>query len=147
VDDGRRNERRPDDGHHPPATSWWEHDLMSSSDRTPTHEHGQLPRALDESARGVRRGIGRVRDDACGTLAERALCTLRQRSHAYFCRRQVTALPAYGGMRLPRAIGAVVLGEPTTFQTPDSGHSSPVCAVVPSGTRDRVLIASPFHGS
>lgn len=51
----------------------------------------------------------------------------------------MTALPAYGGIRLPSEIGAVVLGEPTTSQTPDSGHRSPVRAVVPSGTRLRVV--------
>jgi hypothetical protein len=34
---------------------------------------------------------------------------------------------------LPLAIGAVVLGLPCTFQTPLSGHFSPVLAVVPIG--------------
>lgn len=48
-------------------------------------------------------------------------------------RRQVTALPPYGGILFPFAIGAVVDGEPTTSQTPDSGHVSPVRAVVPNG--------------
>ena|SRR6266542_1971210 len=42
-------------------------------------------------------------------------------------------------MTLPLAIGAVVDGVPTTAQTPLSGHLSPVRAVVPSGTRFRVL--------
>jgi len=36
-------------------------------------------------------------------------------------------------MRLPFAIGAVVVGVPTTFQTPLSGQDSPVRAVVPRG--------------
>jgi hypothetical protein len=36
---------------------------------------------------------------------------------------------------LPFAIGAVVVGVPTTFQTPLSGHFSPVRAVVPIGLR------------
>ena len=36
-------------------------------------------------------------------------------------------------MRLPFAIGAVVLGLPWTFQTPLSGQVSPVCAVLPTG--------------
>jgi len=48
---------------------------------------------------------------------------------------QVTALPLYGGMRFPFAIGAVVVGFPTTFQTPLSGQVSPVLAVVPIGAR------------
>jgi hypothetical protein len=36
-------------------------------------------------------------------------------------------------MRFPLAIGAVVEGEPITFQTPLSGQISPVFAVVPIG--------------
>jgi hypothetical protein len=36
-------------------------------------------------------------------------------------------------MRLPFAIGAVVLGWLVTSQTPLSGHVSPVLAVVPIG--------------
>jgi hypothetical protein len=36
-------------------------------------------------------------------------------------------------MRLLFAIGAVVVGEPTTFQTPLSGQISPVFAIVPIG--------------
>ena len=55
--------------------------------------------------------------------------------HAYWARTQMTALPSYGGMRLPLAIGAVVLGEPSTFQTPLSGQVSPVRAFVPMGAR------------
>ncbi|KIP89907.1 hypothetical protein RU09_12095 [Microbacterium sp. MEJ108Y] len=46
---------------------------------------------------------------------------------------QVTAWLLYGGIVFPLAIGAVVLGEPTTFQTPDSGQLWPVLAVVPTG--------------
>ena len=49
---------------------------------------------------------------------------------------QVTALPLYGGIRLRFAIGAVVVGLPTTFQTPLSGQISPVFAVVPIGARE-----------
>ena len=47
----------------------------------------------------------------------------------------VTALLRYGGMRFPLAIGAVVVGVPTTAQTPLSGQISPVLRVVPKGTR------------
>jgi len=36
---------------------------------------------------------------------------------------------------LPLAMGAVVVGVPTTFQTPLSGHFCPVVAVVPIGAR------------
>lgn len=36
---------------------------------------------------------------------------------------------------LPFAIGAVVVGVPTTIQTPDSGQDWPVEAVVPMGLR------------
>ena len=60
----------------------------------------------------------------------------------------MTDLPSYGGIRLPSAIGAVVLGVPTTSQTPDSGHRSPVRAVVPSEDRGLVLMGShSFPGS
>lgn len=45
----------------------------------------------------------------------------------------VTALPLYGGIVLPLAIGAVVEGVPTTCHTPLSGHFCPVDAVVPIG--------------
>lgn len=38
-------------------------------------------------------------------------------------------------MRLLFAIGAVVEGVEVTFHTPDSGHFSPVRAVVPIGAR------------
>jgi DNA modification methylase len=41
-------------------------------------------------------------------------------------------LPSYGGIRLPLAIGAVVLGVPCTLQTPLSGQISPVLAVLPT---------------
>jgi hypothetical protein len=41
----------------------------------------------------------------------------------------------YGGMTLCCAIGAVVDGVDVTFQTPLSGHRSPVRAVVPIGFR------------
>lgn len=54
---------------------------------------------------------------------------------------QVTDWLAYGGMRFPLAMGAVVLGVPTTFHTPDSGQVSPVRAVVPMG------MAAPFGRS
>ncbi len=58
----------------------------------------------------------------------------------------VTALPLYGGMRLPFAIGAVVEGVEIAFQTPDSGQTSPVRARVPIGLRVIVvvLISEPF---
>jgi hypothetical protein len=46
---------------------------------------------------------------------------------------QVTAWSLYGGITLPSAIGAVVEGVLRAFQTPLSGHFSPVLAVVPSG--------------
>lgn len=45
---------------------------------------------------------------------------------------------------LPLAIGAVVVGVPTTAHTPLSGHFSPVRAVVPNGTFSAVLIAASF---
>jgi hypothetical protein len=35
-------------------------------------------------------------------------------------------------MRLPLAMGAVVVGVPTTAHTPDSGQTSPVLARVPT---------------
>lgn len=44
------------------------------------------------------------------------------------------ALPLYGGMTFPSAMGAVVLPF-CGFHTPDSGHRSPVRAVVPMGAR------------
>lgn len=56
-----------------------------------------------------------------------------QHDHACCERRQVTAFPEYGGMVFCFAIGAVVLGVPTTVHTPLSGHFSPVRAVVPIG--------------
>lgn len=46
----------------------------------------------------------------------------------------------YGGKVFPLAIGAVVVGVPTTFQIPLSGDFSPVLRVVPSGTRVLVVI-------
>jgi hypothetical protein len=48
---------------------------------------------------------------------------------------QVTAALRYGGIMLPFAIGAVVVGLATACQTPDSGQRSPVRAVVPIGAR------------
>jgi hypothetical protein len=42
----------------------------------------------------------------------------------------VTELPLYGGIRFPLAIGAVVEGVLNNFQTPLSGHISPVLAVL-----------------
>src|SRR6476660_4824280 len=56
----------------------------------------------------------------------------------------MTARPRYGGMRLPLAIGAVVDGYPSTFQTPLSGQISPVRARVPIGERNAVAIWWPF---
>ena len=40
---------------------------------------------------------------------------------------------------MPLAIGAVVEGVPTTFQTPLSGHFCPVEAVVPIGALDILI--------
>lgn len=51
----------------------------------------------------------------------------------------MTALLSYGGIVFPFEIGAVVVGFPTTFQTPLSGHFSPVRAVVPMGFRPIVV--------
>lgn len=45
-------------------------------------------------------------------------------------------------MRLPLAIGAVVLGVDIACQTPDSGQVSPVRAVVPMGLRVMVVYMS-----
>jgi hypothetical protein len=56
-----------------------------------------------------------------------------QLAQAYWINAQVTAFPSYGGIRLPLAMGAVVDGLPTTRQTPLSGQTSPVLAVVPIG--------------
>lgn len=56
--------------------------------------------------------------------------------YAYLISFQVTALPLYGGILFPSAIGAVVVGLPTTSQTPLSGQFSPVLAVVPNGFLD-----------
>jgi hypothetical protein len=53
--------------------------------------------------------------------------------YAYCMSFQVTAAPLYGGILLPLAIGAVVEGVATAFQTPLSGQTSPVLAVVPMG--------------
>jgi hypothetical protein len=54
---------------------------------------------------------------------------------AYLINFQVTAALRYGGIMLPFAIGAVVVGLATACQTPDSGQRSPVRAVVPIGAR------------
>jgi hypothetical protein len=43
-------------------------------------------------------------------------------------------------MRLPTAIGAVVVGYPSTFHTPLSGQISPVRTRVPMGRRVRTFI-------
>src|SRR6266542_5604884 len=61
---------------------------------------------------------------------------------------QVTALPSYGGITLCFAIGAVVVGVPTTCHTPLSGQRSPVRAVVPIGTLVSIILLcfSLFHG-
>jgi hypothetical protein len=45
-------------------------------------------------------------------------------------------------MRLPLAMGAVVVGTPTTPHTPLSGQTSPVRAVVPIGFLDCVCIVT-----
>ena len=67
----------------------------------------------------------------------------RRKDYAYRVSCQVTALALYGGMTFPSAIGAVVVGEPTTFQIPLSGQRRPVRAVVPMG----FSISSPIaHG-
>ncbi|HJS13418.1 MAG TPA: hypothetical protein VJ811_19330 [Sphingopyxis sp.] len=58
---------------------------------------------------------------------------------------QTTALPAYGGIRLPLAIGAVVEGVPSTFQTPLSGQVSPVLARVPIGRFAKEAIGINFQ--
>jgi hypothetical protein len=58
---------------------------------------------------------------------------------AYWMSCHVTALLSYGGIVFPFEIGAVVDGFPTTFQTPLSGHFSPVRAVVPMGLRPIVV--------
>ena len=42
---------------------------------------------------------------------------------------QVTPLFLYGGILLPLAIGAVVVGVPLTCHTPERGHFSPVFEV------------------
>jgi hypothetical protein len=54
------------------------------------------------------------------------------RYYAYWMRVQVVATPPAGGIRLPLAIGAVVLLL-LALQTPLSGQSEPVRAVVPIG--------------
>jgi len=63
-------------------------------------------------------------------------------SHAYCVSRHVTARLRYGGIRLPLAIGAVVVGWDTTAQTPLSGQISPVRAVVPIGAMVHLLVFS-----
>jgi hypothetical protein len=53
-------------------------------------------------------------------------------------------------MVFPLAIGAVVDGVPTTFQTPLSGQFCPVDAVVPSGALAMIvsfLLAKKWHTS
>ena len=45
----------------------------------------------------------------------------------------MTERPAYGGILFPLAIGAVVDGVPSTFQTPLSGQMPPVDTRVPRG--------------
>lgn len=57
-------------------------------------------------------------------------------------RTHVTAFPWYGGMVLPLAIGAVVLGVPCTFHTPLSGQLCPVCAVVPIGRLELAVLVN-----
>ncbi|MFD2188817.1 hypothetical protein [Aquimarina celericrescens] len=54
-------------------------------------------------------------------------------NYAYWISFQITAFPSYGGILFPLAIGAVVVGVPTTFHIPDSGQVCPVLAVVPIG--------------
>jgi hypothetical protein len=49
-------------------------------------------------------------------------------------------------MRFPLAMGAVVDGLPTTFQTPLSGQVSPVVAVVPIGFRAAFKVSKELIG-
>lgn len=42
----------------------------------------------------------------------------------------MTSLLPYGGIGSPRVISILVLGWPSTFQTPDWGHFCPVIAVI-----------------
>lgn len=53
----------------------------------------------------------------------------------------VTAWLRYGGIVLFFAIGAVVVGVPSTFHTPLSGQFCPVLALVPKGAR--ILVGPP----
>ena len=46
---------------------------------------------------------------------------------------------------MPFAIGAVVVGVPTTFHTPLSGHLCPVLPVVPIGDLLAVAIVNGIH--
>lgn len=64
-----------------------------------------------------------------------ALSVIRSIYQAYRISCQTTARFMYGGMTLCCAIGAIVDGVEVTFQTPLSGHRSPVRAVVPIGFR------------
>lgn len=64
-------------------------------------------------------------------------------TQAFWMSFQVTALSLYGGMVFPLAIGAVVLGVPTTSQTPLSGHFSPVLAVAPTSA---IVISLQYFG-
>lgn len=66
-----------------------------------------------------------------GIVITSLTCSSPVSGQAFWMSFQVTALPAYGGMTLPLAIGAVVEGVPTTSQTPLSGQVCPVRAVVP----------------
>jgi hypothetical protein len=90
---------------------------------------GETGRALSSTI-----GAGHLRRSTT-RVPGRELLHRNWRGQAYLIRRQVTAWFLYGGMWLYCAIGAVVLGEPTTAHTPLSGHLSPVLAVVPMGCR------------
>lgn len=69
---------------------------------------------------------------SCGHGSENVSHFRASENYAYCTNLQLTALPPYGGMRLPFAIGANVEGIPTTAQTPDSGQSSPVRTIIPN---------------
>jgi hypothetical protein len=60
--------------------------------------------------------------DAMGLTSSPSIPPSADHAYAYCLSRQVTAWPAYGGMTLFLAIGAVVDGVLTTSQTPLSGQ-------------------------
>ena len=61
-------------------------------------------------------------------------------AQAYLVRTQTIARPLCGGILLPFAIGAVVLGASAELHTPLSGQISPVFARVPIGTFIAILL-------